>query len=831
MIKFTGKIFLLWIVIFISNFSQPYIQKNSSEILASIKKLNVLGSVLFVAAHPDDENTALLSYLANDKLLKTSYLSVTRGDGGQNLIGNEKYEQLGIIRTQELLEARKIDGAEQYFTSAIDFGYSKSADETINIWGKEKIIGEIVWLIRKLQPDLIITRFSETVGGHGHHLSSAILSYEAFKVSGNPEYYPEQLKYVKPFQPKRIVWNAWQPQLQNRDASLPNLVSVDVGKFNTLLGKSYNEISAESRSKHKSQGFGAASNRGSMLNYFEHKFGEQAEKDLFEGIDFSWSRINGGSEIKKLISKVYSEFNNENPSASIDDLILILKKIKLLPDSYWKNIKQKEAEELIRQCSGLWIEAIAKDYSVTPGSSLSINLRTINRSEENIIINKILFPFENKEILFSHKTEFNKPFSIDTSIIIPGNIDFSMPYWLEEESDNGTFTVNDIQLTGLPETPNKLNFQFQFNIKNELITFEVPVVFRWVDRVEGELYRNIEIAPPVTIHFNEENFLFYNNEPKEITVKLINNENISKGNIKLELNNNWKIEPSTIPFELIQRFEEKNFILKIFPPKEFTKDELNIYVEINNKKYNRTKVSINYPHIQIQTYFPEIKPRLINIDTKHNPSNIGYIMGSGDNVHLILNQLGYNVKLIEPEDFEKIDLSQFKTIVTGIRAYNTRKELKSYQEKLLDYVYNGGNLIVQYTIFGSFASDPIVTDKFSPFPLTLSRERITDEKSPVNILLPEHSIFNYPNKITEKDFENWIQERGLYFASEWSNDFIPLLGLTDPYESELQGGLVIAKYGKGNFVYSGLSWFRQLPAGVVGAIRLFINLIELKNEK
>lgn len=826
------KIYLLFFICITLNFSiyaQPYKQKNSSEILASIKKLNVLGSVLFVAAHPDDENTALLSFLANDKLLKTAYLSVTRGDGGQNLIGNEKYEQLGIIRTQELLEARKVDGAEQYFTSAIDFGYSKTAEETIEIWNKEKIIGDIVWLIRKLKPDVIITRFSESVGGHGHHLASAILSYEAFKVAGNPEYYPEQLKYVEPFQPKRIVWNAWQPQLQNRDENLPPLVSFDIGKFNTLLGKSYNEISAESRSKHKSQGFGAASNRGSMLNYFEHKFGEEAEYELFDNIDLSWKRINGGNEIEKLITKIYNEFNHDNPSASINDLIILLKQIKSLPDSYWKNIKQKEVEELIRQCSGLWIEAISKDYIVLPGNSLYLSLRTINRSSENFILNKILFPFSNEEINISKTTEFNKPFSIDTLIKIPENQSFSIPYWLEEKGLNGSFNIKNLELTGLPQSPNEIVFQFVFNIKDEEIIYNVPAFYRWVDRVDGELYRNIEIAPPVTIYINEENILFYNAQSKELNIKLVNNDNYSKGILKLKTNNNWKIEPSEIQFELTERFEEKNFVFKVIPPKEFTKDELQVSVEVNNKIYNRTKVSINYPHIQIQNYYPELKPNLINLDTKNSSLKIGYIMGSGDNIPLILNQLGYNVTLIEPEVFNSIDLSQFKSIIAGIRAYNTRKELRIHQDKLLEYVFNGGNLIIQYTVAGSFANDPIVTEKFSPFNLKISRERVSDENSIVNILLPEHLIFNYPNKITEKDFENWVQERGLYFASEWGEEFKPLIGLADPNESELKGGLLLAKYGKGNYVYTGISFFRQLPAGVEGAIRLFINLIELEN--
>ncbi len=808
----------------ITVYSQPNPNLNSSEIKLALNKLNVLGSVLFVAAHPDDENTAVISYLAKGKMLRTAYLSVTRGDGGQNLIGSEQSEQLGVIRTQELLEARKIDGGEQFFTRALDFGYSKSPDETFKIWNKEKILSDVVWIVRKFRPDVIIARFPTTgEGGHGHHTASAILASEAFDLANDPNAFPEQLKYVTTWQPKRIFWNAWQQTLENKKIDITNLPTINVGEYNPLLGKSYSEIAALSRSMHKSQGFGSSATRNNMLNHFVLLKGDPVKKDLFERIDLSWKRLEGGEEIERLINKVISEFDDENPSASISNLVQIYAKIKNLKDDYWKRVKLEEVKELIRSCAGIWIEAISSDEYAAIGDQIKVKTSIVNRSSGNFILKNISINDESRKIENASLKQ-GEMFSYDFNINISDDAKISNPYWLKKEWESGSFVVDDQTLIGLPESSAPFNCNFTVEVYGETIDFSVPLYKRITDPVEGELYSQVKIAPPAVINIEKDLYFFNGSSSKDIKVTIQSfKENLS-GKILFNVNNGWKIKPAAIDFSEMKKNQKKDYFIKVTPDQSAANSEIIAKVLIDKKEYTKKIIRKQYKHIMPQTIFQDSKAVLQSYDlAKTKLKKIGYIPGSGDLIPNFLSDLGFDVVIFDDKQFSQNQLEQFDVIITGIRAYNTRDELSAFQKELFKYVENGGTLISQYNTTARLILDPGI------FPLKISHDRVTDENSPVKILNKDHKIFNYPYKINEDDFKGWIQERGLYFPSEWNEKYETLLSMNDKGESEKLSSLLFANYGKGTFIYTGLSFFREIPAGIKGAIKLFINILHSGN--
>lgn len=804
----------------ISIYSQPFPNLNSSEIKLGLMKLNVLGTVLYVGAHPDDENTAVISYLAKGELLRTAYLSVTRGDGGQNLIGPEQSEQLGVIRTQELLEARKIDGGKQFFTRALDFGYSKSPAETFKIWNKNTILSDVVWIVRKFKPDVIIARFPETgEGGHGHHTASAILASEAFDLANDPSAFPEQLKYVTIWQPKRIFWNAWIKTLENKKINTAELPTINVGEYNPLLGKSYTEISALSRSMHKSQGFGASATRNNLLNHFVLLKGDLVKKDLFEGIDFTWNRVEGGEEIQKLIDKTISEFDDENPSASISDLAAIYSKIKNLEDEYWKEVKLAEVKELIRSCAGIWIEGIGTDEYAALGDQIKVQTSIVNRSSENFILKSISVNNETKKIE-NGSLKNGEMFTSDFVIHIPDDSKISNPYWLINEHSTGSFAVDDQTMIGLPESTAPFNCNFTVEIYGEEIEFSVPLYKRITDPVDGELYSQVKIAPPAVINIEKELYFFNGTSSKEIKVTVQSLKDNLSGKVFFNINNGWKIEPAAIDFYDMNKNQKKDFFIKITPNQSAFQSEITAKVSIKGREYTKQIIRKQYKHIMPQTIFQDSKALLQSYDlTKTKLKKIGYISGSGDLIPNFLSDLGFDVVIFDDKQFNQNQLNQYDAIITGIRAYNTRDELAAFQKELFKYVENGGTLISQYNTTAQLILSPGI------FPLKISHDRVTDENSAVKIINKDHKIFNYPYKITEDDFKGWIQERGLYFPAEWDEKYETLLSMNDDGENEKLSSILYAKYGKGTFVYTGLSFFREIPAGVEGAIKLFINIL------
>jgi LmbE family N-acetylglucosaminyl deacetylase len=827
-IRFSKTIFfyilLFLLQISIPTYAQPDRILTSGEIKSALRKLNVLGSVLYIAAHPDDENTALLSFFSSGKLLHTGYLSMTRGDGGQNLIGSEQGELLGLIRTQELLDARKIDGAEQFFTRAYDFGFSKSPDETFAFWDKEKILSDVVWIIRKFRPDIILTRFPITgEGGHGHHTASAILAEEAFNLAGDPSKFPDQLKYLHTWQPKRLLWNAWLPIIEKRKEDTSNLPKLDVGEFNHFLGKSYTEIAAESRSMHKSQGFGTGGTRGESIQYFEPREGAPIRTDLFDDIDLSWKRVKGSDKLSGLLSKAEQMYNPDKPEEIVPLLIDAHKEMDKLKDDYWIPIKRVELKEVIGSLLGLWTEAISNDFSTVPGQDIKFTASIVNRINIPIKLKSINCSFCKSDLDINTDLGkgriFQKTFTMNVSKDAP----LSQPYWLSEEHSNGSFTVNNQELIGKPENDPSVISKFTLDIEGSEITFTTPLLYRWIDPIRGEKYRPLEILPAISINFEDKVYLFPDNNSKKIIIHLINNSSIISGKFRLSHPDGWKVIPEEEPFAFDKKDEEKLLEFSITPPTVNSEVKIKAEAFIMSTVYDMGITRINYDHIPIQTYLPKAEIKAVRFFTKKTIGNIGYIMGSGDNIPDYLSQIGYNITLLSDNDLLIKDLSGFDAIIAGVRVYNTKKFMVHVQDKLLNYISNGGNFLVQYTV-----NRDIVVPNIGPYPINISTDRVTNEEAKVSFIDSTSSLLNYPNKIDKNDFNGWIQERGLYFANKWDSHYHSVISCSDPGEKPLEGGLLISKYGKGNFIYTGYAFFREVPAGVPGALRLFINLLSAK---
>lgn len=797
---------------------------SSGKLELSLKKLDNLSSVLYLAAHPDDENTSLITWLANEAMAETTYLSLTRGDGGQNLLGPDLGEKLGIIRTRELLTARKIDGGQQRFTRAIDFGYSKTPEETLDIWGKDAILADVVWTIRLVRPDIVITRFSPEPGHtHGHHTASTWLAQEAFEAAGDPEHFPEQLKWVEPWTPKRLLWNTspWFYRRRDVEFNPENLLSVDTGHYNPLLGAAYPEIAAKSRSSHKTQGFGATAELGSATEHFEHLDGEPAEDSLFDGIETGWNRVPNSDKTAEFIHAAQEKFHPEKPWKAIPDLLAARRELKTLPDGFWRSRKMDALDEAIANCLGLDLEVLSNRRSGHPGSEVELTINAVQRSPWQIQMSLPHLNGGDQKPESSVELNPNELQSIEITHTIPENADISQPYWMKKEGTPGRYAVEEQTLIGTPWNQPSLPVKVQLSVKDQILTFDLSTSYKFNDPVHGEVKEAFAITPPAMINLEESIEIFNNKEPRSIKIHLRVPASPKKGVVHFHVDNGWRVEPESIPFQASES-SDKSVEAKLIPPDSPGESTLRAEVEIKGKHYNRGFERIEYDHIPNQTIFPPAKTRLILLDVKTAGDTVGYLPGAGDNIPEALQRIGYNVETLTGEDIDPSKLARFDAVILGIRALNTNENIDEYMPALLEYSRNGGVLILQYN-----TSFRLNSNQFSPYPLELSRNRVTEESAPVRILVDDHPVVNFPNKIGPEDFEGWVQERGLYFPSSWDSAFTPILSANDSGEDPLDGGLLVAPHGDGWYVYSGYSWFRQLPAGVPGAYRLFANLISL----
>lgn len=828
-LRFFFLLFIIHCSLFFAKAQTPK-SYTSSEILLHLKKLNVLGSVLYVAAHPDDENTRLLAYLANEKLYRTGYLSLTRGDGGQNLIGDEQGVDLGLIRTQELLAARRVDGAEQFFSRAFDFGFSKSPEEAMKIWGHDKILSDVVWVIRKFKPDVIITRFPTTgEGGHGHHTASAILAEEAFDAAADSTKFPEQLKYVSTWQAKRLLWNTFN--FGGNNTQRADQFKLDVGMYNPLLGKSYGEIAATSRSQHKSQGFGVPAQRGESLEFFKTIKGTAPVNDLFDGISTTWNRAATdhipdiiASGIKNDIDKINSGYSSNNPENTLKDLVALHTSLDKISNAYWREQKQEEIKKIIEQCSGLFMEATANSHYAVQGDTLKVTLTVNNRSGANI--HSADAQIDTTYVIFD-QLQKNKNAIKTYSWFIELDAKLSQPYWLENEMNHGSFNVTDQQLIGKAEN-NPLNVTFSMMIEGKEFTFTKPIRYKYTDPVKGEIYEPVSIIPPVSV--KSENEILVLRTPALRTpmtsfiVKSFKDNNAVNVGLRADA---WFVKFDSMVLAKNQVYKKSISLVSGLHGEYHYSPFFNVKSSTDASLLHEIK-TINYDHIPLIVYRKNSAQKVTELDNfKTLGSLAGYIPGAGDKVPEALEQMGYKVVTLKESDINADNLKQFDVIITGVRAYNTNEWMNNVYDALMLYVKEGGVLVSQYNTSNQIGP---VRAKIAPYSFTISRNRITDEEAKVNFLLPQHPVLNYPNKITDKDFEGWIQERSIYNAENADTAYKKIFSMKDPGENAQDGSLIIANYGQGRFVYTGLVFFRELPAGVPGAYRLFANIIANKRK-
>ncbi|MEP7078076.1 MAG: PIG-L family deacetylase [Chthoniobacterales bacterium] len=801
---------------------------NTAEIQLALQKLNVLGRVLYLAAHPDDENTNLMALWANGSLYDAGYLSVTRGDGGQNLIGPELRERLGVIRTQELLAARRLDHARQFFTRAVDFGFSKNADETLRLWDRDKVLADIVWVIRRFRPDVIVTRFSpEDTMTHGHHTASAILAQEAFKAAADSTRFQEQLALVKVWQPKRLVWNTSPFFFQNRNQPFDpaGLATVEAGGYNPLLGKAFTEIAAASLSMHKSQGVGSPPRRGARKEYFKLLEGAPMTNGPLEGIDTSWARVPSAQAISEKVRELIATFAPADPAASVPKLLELRRALAPSSDE-WAVTKRAEVDAIIAACAGLHVESSTGSAAVTPGQSLPIKLEAINRSAVPAQLLRARTPVSGEALQIDAPLNRDELVTKELGPTVPSNAGYSQPYWLSKPAMVGTFTVENQQLIGLAENPPAFPVEVTLQIGDEELRYTVDTKLRTVDPVAGELRQPLVIAPPVFANLSNPVFVFGDEKPKSVQVRVTASAAAVRGALRLQAPPKWRVEPASVPIELESAEAETVATFTVTPPASLGEGTLRAIATVSGQEYSFARERINYPHIGLQTLMPPAEAKIVRADIRKRGELIGYIAGAGDEIPQSLQQIGYNVKVLEASEVQAGNLARYDAVVLGIRAYNTQDRITKWRPELLEYVKAGGVVVVQYN-----TTADLKTKDIGPYPLEISRDRVTDENAEVRILAPDHPLLNTPNKISAEDFKGWVQERGLYFPNKWDPAWTPLLSCNDPGEKPANGGLLVAKSGQGYFVYTGYSWFRQLPAGVPGAYRLFANMVSLRDAK
>jgi len=835
---FFAKIFVRFILLFVASvvlIPFPSVAETNSpaEILQDLRAFREMGTVLYIAAHPDDEDTQLITYLSRGRHYRTAYLSITRGDGGQNVLGPEFNSELGVIRTQELLAARRLDGGRQFFTRAMDFGYSKDYRETLRIWDKEQVLSDVVRVIRTFQPDVVIAGFStnQTPGQHGHHVASAVLAGEAFKLAGDPKAFPDQLDYLKPWQPKRLLQNVRFGGRGGGGATAtgPHL---DISGNDPVLGISFSEIAARSRAMHKSQGFGNFSGfgggNGPRTATFLVLDGESATNDIMEGVDTTWSRIPGGAEIGKAVDDIIAKFETSNPSASVEGLLKLKMHLSKLPDESLVAEKGEQLDKLLRECLGMTIATTVSNAEMIPGETARLHAQVTVTSKIPVRWDRL--GSTTKAAFLSGKTELlnlvpNRTAHHDTLInLAPAPaIAVTQPYWLEEEPQTGIFRVKNSRLIGDAENPPAFSVEYIFHVSNQFLAVSDVPVQAGTEGGKFESRRTVKVIPPVSLHCEDTVALFAPGSSRNVSVGVTATRADTRGELSLDAPVSWKVTPATQPFQLASAGQRVSFSFRVTAPPQAATAQFTARARIGDQVYDNQHIEIHYPHIPLQLLQPPARVKAVCLDLQVHAKKIGYLPGAGDSVAEAIREMGCDVTLLTGDDLTTNRLQDFDAVVIGVRAFNVRTDLVSRLPSLFAFVEAGGNLIEQYNRPGN----DLKTEKLAPYDLRLSGDRVTDETAAMKFLASEHPALNTPNKITSADFDGWIQERGIYFPNQWDEHFTPILACADPGEEPKSGSLLIAKYGKGYFVYTGLDFFRELPAGVPGAYRLFANLLSL----
>ncbi|HWY31283.1 MAG TPA: PIG-L family deacetylase [Candidatus Acidoferrum sp.] len=795
----------------------------SKEILQQLHSFREMGSVLYIAAHPDDENTELIAYFARGRHYRTAYLSLTRGDGGQNVLGPEFGTEIGVIRTQELLAARHIDGGRQYFSRAVDFGFSKDYRETLRIWDRQQVLSDMVRVIREFRPDVLITRFSPIPGRtHGHHTASTVLALEAFKLAGDPKAFPEQR--LKPWQPERILWN--ESIYQHEDIGGAQQVRIGVGGSDPVTGELFTDIAGHSRSMHKTQGFGnftIPGRNGPRFETFQMLDGAPMTSDVLDGVDTTWNRVPGGAKIGTRADEIIAQFDSQNPAASVPELLRLREELAALPvDDAVVVEKRGQLDRILQACLGLEVQTTISESEVVPGEKMNLHHSVVIHSGIPVRWVAVRYPTTKQTIDMKIELLTDQSRSLDSTPTLPADTPVSQPYWLREEGTAGLFRVDDPSLIGRPENPPVFPIEQVFAIGGQTLVVPDQAVQVTTNSAHREIRRRMEVIPPVSLDFVSDVALFAPGTSRPVEIEMVSSRNDLTGLVRLEAPDGWNVSPAEQSFHLAAVGERAQFQFTITAPPQSATAKIVAGAEIGGVRYRTQRVEINYPHIPPILLQPPASLRAVSLQLATRGQTVGYLPGAGDSVAENLKQMGYSVQMLDDTKLAPEQLRGLDAVVIGVRAFNVRTNLASQLPVLFAYVENGGTIVAQYN-----RPDGLKTEQLAPFELHLSGDRVTDDKAPVTFLTPDHPVLNSPNKITSADFDGWVQERGIYFPNQWDEHFTPILAFNDPGESPLKGGLLVAPYGKGYFVYTGLVFFRELPAGVPGAFRLFANLISL----
>jgi LmbE family N-acetylglucosaminyl deacetylase len=804
--------------------------QSAGAILQELQSFREAGTVLFIAAHPDDENTQLIAYFARGPSYRTGYLSLTRGGGGQDLLGPELGDALGVIRTQELLAARRIDGGRQFFSRARDFGFSKDYQDTLRRWDRTQVVADIVRVIRTFRPDILITRFSPVPGNtHGHHTASAVLAIEAFGLAGDPQAFPEQLETLSPWQPKRIYWDSFRasvadvavaPAAAKAGAAVP--VRLNDGGFDPLLGESFGEIAAQSRSMHKSQGMGSAANRGASYEYFRVLGGPPASGDLFDGINHTWSRFPGGADIGGAASEVIAHFDAQNPAASVPALLALRQRVAALPADPVITDKRAQLDRILHACLGLYVESSVPRVEAVPGETLTLRHTAIVRSGFPVRWLGVRYPLVGREAMAPADLAADSPANRTGSATLPTGTPLSQPYWLRAEGTEGMFRVDDPSLIGRPENPPAFPVEFVFAVGGQTLVVPDEAVQILRDPLRGEVRQALRVIPPVTLDFVHDLELLAPGATRAVTVDLTAARPGAAGVLRLDAPAGWQVAPAAQPFALAHAGEPQPFTFTLTAPAQADSAGIFASAEIAGVRYQNRRLEIHYDHIPVQLMMPPAKLHAVSLDLAIRGRRVGYLPGAGDRISECLESMGYAVTPLDAATLTLDGLRGLDAVVIGIRAFNTRADLAAQLPALFAYAQAGGTVIAQYN-----TANGLKTNQLAPYSLSLSTNQVTDFRATMTLLQPAHPAFTSPNRIGPADFDGWVQQRGNNFPDAWDGHFTPLISCHDPGEPPANGSLLVARYGQGYWVYTSLAWFRQLPAGVPGAYRLFANLIAL----
>ncbi|RZJ85992.1 MAG: PIG-L family deacetylase, partial [Chryseobacterium sp.] len=726
-------------------------------------------------------------WLINDQNVETGYLSLTRGDGGQNLLGTEQGAALGLIRTHELLEARKLDGAQQFFTRAIDFGFSKNTTDTFKQWDENSITADVVWVIRKFRPDVIICRFPPTAAaGHGQHAASAVLAEKAFKLAGDKTAFPEQLKYVNVWQPQRLLWNTFRFGSVNTTAE--NQLKVTVGQYDAQLGMGYGELAGLSRSLHKSQGAGTQSVAGIRTEYFSHVLGEPAKATLFDGVNQTFT-TKGNADIDQSLDKIISDFNFNQPELSLPALFVLRKKVMALNDLNLKKDKIKSLDNIILSCAGFMGEVVTNQAEAVAGENYNFRLNLISRAENAVVLENVKWLSQSES--FNRKLSKDSLITIEHQLQIPADAALTEPYWLAKPAkDAATFSVPNDTLIGLPEADSPLNVSLSLKIGSEKFQVNLPLSFKKLDPVRGDVVEGLRIIPALELKFTQPLYLVKENEDLHLSlnIKVNSNKKFNSGKVNL------MYKGEQLGSADVKSLNGKdNTINYVIPKAKFAtinsnRLQLDANFVADGVTYNKKQILIQYPHLSSLQYFAPATVVVMKGDIQAKVKKLGYIQGAGDFIPEFLRIAGIQVDVLKDEDFygnldeaggngNQNKLSQYDAIVMGVRANNTEKKLGRWMPFLWFYVKAGGNLVMQYN-----TNQDTTVDQMGMYNFSIANKRVTEENAAVKFLNPNHKLLNFPNKITADDFNGWVQERGAYFPDQWDAAYEPLFEMHDTGE-------------------------------------------------